>query len=230
MLRRASTLSLVALSWLASPAAAQDAGTRDAGTSADGAMVAPATRDPKPNLQDAGAPSPGEEPAILEARRLSDLARQAYDLGSFEQALSSYAEAYQHKPLPGFLFNIAQCHRQLGAWASASFFFGRFLDLQPDAANAELARSLKAEAEARQLSEEADARRRVELALEQGRLEAARAEAEAARARAGALELERARTPALLTRWWFVAAVGTVAVGSMAAWIALHPEPSDLPR
>ena len=70
----------------------------------------------------------------------------AYNLGQFDAALGKYTEAYKLKPLPGFLFNIAQCHKQLGQYERAAFFYGRFIDTSPPKApNVELARSLQEE-------------------------------------------------------------------------------------
>lgn len=85
------------------------------------------------------------------ARVLFADGQKAYDVGEFERALTLYSEAYKLKPLPGFLFNIAQCHRQLGNFERASFFFGRFIDnSKPAAPNVELARELMADMERRQ--------------------------------------------------------------------------------
>jgi tetratricopeptide (TPR) repeat protein len=53
----------------------------------------------------------------------------SYDLGEFQKALAAYSEAYRLRPLPGFLFNIAQCHRQLGRPERAAFFYRRYLTL-----------------------------------------------------------------------------------------------------
>ena len=41
----------------------------------------------------------------------------AYEQGDFREALKSFEAAYRLAPLPGFLFNVAQCHRQLGDFA-----------------------------------------------------------------------------------------------------------------
>lgn len=106
------------------------------------------------------------------ARVLFADGQKAYDVGEFERALSLYSEAYKLKTLPGFLFNIAQCHRQLGNFERASFFFGRFIDnSKPAAANVELARELMTDMERRQ-AEKADAEKKAAD-------EKARAEAEA---------------------------------------------------
>lgn len=68
------------------------------------------------------------DPEEQKARALFKEGQTAYDVGEFKHALELYTEAYKAKPLAGFLFNIAQCHRQLGDYKLASFFFGRFID------------------------------------------------------------------------------------------------------
>jgi tetratricopeptide (TPR) repeat protein len=73
----------------------------------------------------------------------------AYDVGQFDEALTAYTEAYKLKALPAFLFNIAQCHRQLKNWERAAFFYRRYLKLSPNAPNADQTRELLAEVEKR---------------------------------------------------------------------------------
>ena len=85
------------------------------------------------------------------AKQLFKEAQTAYDLAEFDKALGLYSEAYRLKPLPGFLFNMAQCHRQKGAYERAAFFFQRFLDNSPpQAPNLEVAKELLAEMRAKQ--------------------------------------------------------------------------------
>jgi hypothetical protein len=96
------------------------------------------------------APSKKLDPDESRARTLFKDGQTAYDVGEFENALRLFTEAYKVKPLPGFLFNIAQCHRQLGNFKEAAFFFGRFIDnSKPEAANVELARELMTQMEKR---------------------------------------------------------------------------------
>lgn len=73
----------------------------------------------------------------------------AYDLGEFHKALKEYSEAYRLSPRPALLFNVAQCHRQLGEYGRAAFFYRRYLYLAGDAPDAGLARDLLAEVEPR---------------------------------------------------------------------------------
>jgi tetratricopeptide (TPR) repeat protein len=86
----------------------------------------------------------------MQARALLREAQTAYDVGQFELALERYTAAYKLKALPGFLFNMGQCQRQLGRAREAAFLFGRFLDAsKSDAPNVSLARELKADMEAK---------------------------------------------------------------------------------
>ncbi|WP_224242973.1 tetratricopeptide repeat protein [Hyalangium gracile] len=74
----------------------------------------------------------------------------AYEQGDFRKALASFNAAYQLAPLPGFLFNVAQCHRQLGAYERAAHFYRRYLSLSAkEPANAPMVRELIAEMESK---------------------------------------------------------------------------------
>ena len=88
------------------------------------------------------------------ARTETELGKKAYDLGRFEEAIAHYSAAYDAMPLPALLFNIGQCHRQLGQFGRASFFYGRYLDLAPRASNATLAHELLEEVGRTQLSQD----------------------------------------------------------------------------
>lgn len=87
-----------------------------------------------------------------EARRLFERAELSFNVGKFAEALTDYQSAYEAKPLPGFLFNIAQCYRNMGNFERARFFFRRYLALDPHAPNhrrvdeliAEMSRQLEA--------------------------------------------------------------------------------------
>jgi tetratricopeptide (TPR) repeat protein len=60
---------------------------------------------------------------------------QHYDLGEFAEALADFKEAYRNFEEPIFLFNIAQCHRQLGQIDLAIRFFRTYLAKAPTAQN-----------------------------------------------------------------------------------------------
>ncbi|MBN1207071.1 MAG: tetratricopeptide repeat protein [Myxococcaceae bacterium] len=87
--------------------------------------------------------------AKAQARVKFDEGNAAYARGEFRQALEAFDAAYQLAPLPGFLFNVAQCHRQLGNFERAAFFYRRYLALsEKEPANAELVKGLIAEMDA----------------------------------------------------------------------------------
>jgi tetratricopeptide (TPR) repeat protein len=65
------------------------------------------------------------------ARERFAAAETAFDVGDFERARKLYTEAYGLEPLPAFLFDIAQCHRRLGQWSRAAFFFRRYVARVP---------------------------------------------------------------------------------------------------
>lgn len=54
----------------------------------------------------------------------------------YAEALDLFQEVYRTFSAPAILFNIAQCHRNLGDWAQAAAQFRRYLRESPDAANA----------------------------------------------------------------------------------------------
>lgn len=149
------------------------------------------------------APAGAEAAEALARARFAD-GNVAYNVGEFRRALEAYAEAYQARPLPGFLFNMAQCHRQLGNDEKAAFFYRRFLGLVPeDEATRPLAKELLAEVE-----------RRVE---EKARAAGQAAYAPGARVVAAAPPSASGKS-GLLRKWWFWTGVGVVAAAGGAAY------------
>src|SRR3954467_1330851 len=92
-----------------------------------------------------------------EAREQVARALKAYDLGYFTDALAAYSEAYRLDARPAFLFNIAQCHRQLNEPERSAFFFKRYLSYFPEgkAPNEKVVKDLIAEMEAKVAAAEA---------------------------------------------------------------------------
>jgi tetratricopeptide (TPR) repeat protein len=58
-----------------------------------------------------------------------------YDLGQYKEALEAFKRAYWNYEDPAFLFNLGQCHRQLGHDAEALGAYRSYLRKLPDAAN-----------------------------------------------------------------------------------------------
>ncbi|MCY1017282.1 tetratricopeptide repeat protein [Pyxidicoccus sp. MSG2] len=152
----------------------------------------------------AAPPKPGaagkEDPKAA-ARVLFDYAQREYDLGNFNDALSGYSEAYRLVPEPALLFNIGQCHRQLGQYERAAFFYRRYLALDPESPDAPLVNELIQTMEAKQAElEQQKSRQGPPLAVP------LTPEAQPA---------ERpSSVPAFLRSKWFWAGVGVVAVGA----------------
>jgi hypothetical protein len=85
--------------------------------------------------QTAPAPTPGSPEAKAKAREWFHSGGQHYDLGEFAEALHDFKEAYRNYEEPTFLFNIGQCHRQLGQKEQAVRFFRVYLSKVPNASN-----------------------------------------------------------------------------------------------
>jgi tetratricopeptide (TPR) repeat protein len=167
----------------------------------------------------------------------------AYDLGEFQKALDAYSEAYRLVPLPGFLFNIAQCHRQMGRPERAGFFYRRYLTLsKEEPSNAALVGELIEEMDEAVRRDQVRRQAREETARDQAKAAALRAQAEAIAARRvqqgeGKRALvpgsrTSARTEAqvkgdnLLTKWWVWAGAGAVAViAGGVIYAATAPQP-----
>jgi len=86
------------------------------------------------------------------ARQAFESATRHYDLTEYREALADFKEAYRNYPDPSFLFNIGQCHRQLGDKEQAIKFFRNYLSKVPDAPNRDAVRTMIGHLE--QLSEE----------------------------------------------------------------------------
>lgn len=71
------------------------------------------------------------------ARELYERGTRAYNLQDFTTALELFKQAYDQKPDPVLLFNIAQCQRQLGQYEAASKSYRAFLNESPKAPNRE---------------------------------------------------------------------------------------------
>jgi hypothetical protein len=69
------------------------------------------------------------------AKALYAQGESAYAQGSFGKALGLYKQAFEAWPLPGFQFNMGQCHRQMGDFAQAIAAFNLYLEQSPQAPN-----------------------------------------------------------------------------------------------
>jgi tetratricopeptide (TPR) repeat protein len=83
------------------------------------------------------APGQVSADAAHEAQTLAHRSALEYDLGHAEDALRDIERAYLLDPLPGLLFNLAQCHRKLEHWKQAEEAYRNFLHHRPNAPNRE---------------------------------------------------------------------------------------------
>jgi len=113
LLRLRPLNSLLALAWLR---AAGLALTLLAADRANGAEPTPGLTSPSA----ATAVDAEIDEHVAEGHRL-------YQLGRYQEAIAEYRRAYELRADPPFLFQIAECYRQLGATEQALFYYDRFL-------------------------------------------------------------------------------------------------------
>lgn len=170
----------------------------------------------------APAPSATENPRERTARAHFTKAERAFTLGKFNAALTSYQLAYEAMPLPAFLFNIAQCHRNLRNHEQAVFFYERYLSLDENAPNRHAVLVLIAdektkmpvkppEATAAPAIATADEEAAVEKAVDLGARPPA---AERTDLATTVVTLQPQKPSA---RWWIWGAVGAAVIGGVAA-------------
>ena len=85
---------------------------------------------------------------------LFERAQASFSQGRFDEARADYQAAYDVEPLPAFLFNIAQCYRNMGDYERAQLYFHRYTVREPRGPNRPAAERLAAE-----MSKLAEARR-----------------------------------------------------------------------
>jgi tetratricopeptide (TPR) repeat protein len=151
------------------------------------------------------------------ARQAFTEGRQHFDLGEYKEALASFKEAYRDFEDPTFLFNIAQCHRQLGDKEQAVKMYRTYLAKRPDAPNAEEVRHTIAT-----LQEELDKERASRASPPTGTLSPGEAPPAATTPPTAAQPTAAATTPApeaehgtpVYKKWWLWTIVGVVVVGA----------------
>ncbi len=154
-----------------------------------------------------------EDPAMRAAKRHYDRGEKLFALGKFDEALDEYQKAFDAKPLPGFLFNIGQCYRNLGDYDQAIFSFKKYLKLDPDTPKREAVDKLIEELEEKQ--ERGEGQKRVQQDRETKVAKEQKDEEEQPRP-----------TPnkPIYKQWWFWAGAGAVAVlGGVGIYAETRP-------
>ena len=148
-----------------------------------------------------------DDPATRAARRHYERGEKLFALGKFDEALDEYQTAFDAKPLPGFLYNIGQCYRNLADYDQAIFSFKKYLKLQPDAENKDAVEQLITDLEDKKARGDG---------------------AKFVRKKPRPLEEDKP----IYSKWWFWTGVGVVAVaGGVGIYSATRPEgppPTDL--
>jgi hypothetical protein len=179
------------------------------------------------------------DPEEKQARVHFKKAERAFNLGKFADALISYQAAFEAKPLPAFVFNIAQCHRNLDDPERALFFYRRYLALDPEGPHRKLVESLIEEQQGK-LAEKAAAEEAARIA-ERGGAEPGTVSGDPASGGgldlrpgqpgagdpvAGSLTRPAGPPPPLYKRWWVWAAAGTVVAVTAAALLIKREGPA----
>jgi tetratricopeptide (TPR) repeat protein len=131
-----------------------------------------------------------DDPATRAARRHFERGEKLFALGKFDEALEEYETAFDAKPLPGFLYNIGQCYRNLADYDQAIFSFKKYLKLDPDAGNREAVERLIEELEEKKA--QGDSQKFVK-------------------------KQKRDEARPVYKKWWFWTGLGVVAAGAGAA-------------
>jgi tetratricopeptide (TPR) repeat protein len=90
---------------------------------------------------------------VVKAQAAYHAATQHYDLGEYREALEGFKEAYRNHEDPSFLFNIAQCHRQLDEKQQAIRAYRTYLIKEPESPKRDQIREMIAKLE-KQLADE----------------------------------------------------------------------------
>jgi tetratricopeptide (TPR) repeat protein len=110
------------------------------------AMIVPMVAVPRPAY--------AEDAITRTAKRYFAKGEKLFALGQFSEALEQYQLAFDAKPIPGFLFNIGQCYRNLGDLDQSIFSFRKYLTLDPNAPNKDSVQHLIDELEEKKARED----------------------------------------------------------------------------
>lgn len=159
---------------------------------------------------------------LRKARVFYKRGKAAFELGNFQKALKNYEKAYRVASLPGLLFNIGQCYRNLGELEKAVFSFRLYLRKVPKARNRDAVHTLIVDLDQKIMVTRRDEKRRSEIARrerERVRLEEdrrRREQEERDRRLAATTPGPKSRATPLYKKWWFWTLIGVAAAGAGA--------------
>jgi tetratricopeptide (TPR) repeat protein len=164
----------------------------------------------------AAGPVRAEENGAI-AKRHFEEATKAFRLGEFPRAVEEYRAAYNAKPEPSILYNIAQAYRLAGNLQQAVFFYRSYLHTLPNAENrAEVTERIAAIDEQLKAEKAVTTKPPNTLApvppIETQPIPPPGANEKPASAPPAAVVEEAPRRP-LVKRWWLWTTVGVAAAG-----------------
>jgi tetratricopeptide (TPR) repeat protein len=179
----------------------------------------------------AGGASAGT--AAKSTKEYIDSATKYFQAGDYESAVRDYFAAYERKPVPALLFNIAQAQRKAGQWQQALTMYERFLREDPKstlAPEAEAnATAMRARIEADKASAERDVAERLakQRAAEAEALAQAR-EDERKKSEAALLLVTQKNEKPIYKKPWFWGVLGGVVVaGVVVTAVVIATQPKD---
>jgi tetratricopeptide (TPR) repeat protein len=149
----------------------------------------------------AAASGSAEDAAMKRAQGHFRKGEKLFALGRFEDALAEYQKAFEEYPLPEFLFNIGQCHRNLGDYDEAIFSFRKYLRLKPEAENRDATEELIAELEAEKARNPSRPAKKRLAVVPDGSPD------------------QSVRSRPIYTRWWFWTGIVVVAGAAATAFV-----------
>ena len=144
--------------------------------------------------------------------------RKLYQISDYRAALQEFKRAFLFKEDPVFLFNIAQCHRQLGEREEAVTFYRRYVAAAPEAENRAQVEKIIRELQSARPPPPEPAAPPPPVTLE------ARPEPVPVISTAPPAEPEPAP---VYKRWWFWTLVGAAAAGAATAVLLSRQQPAD---
>jgi tetratricopeptide (TPR) repeat protein len=174
---------------------------------------------PEPTVE-AAAPTAEETERRERAKAHFKQGDAAFARGEYRDALMAYTRAYETLPLPGFLFNIGQCHRNLGAHERAIYSFKLYLRQAPEASNRKAVETLIRELEevvAQQRTAPPDVDGQPKWGASDDKGKGGQTAVDLAAQKDAASRRDEAKP--FYKTWWFWTAVGAVVVGAAAAGV-----------
>lgn len=143
--------------------------------------------------------------------------KSAFDQSNYQKALVEYQKAYKAAALPGFLFNIGQCYRNLKAHKKAVAAYESYLKHVPNAKNKTAVETLIIQLRAKIKQEEATKRALIDQPIASQKENLHPAVVMNRPDEKDRLDEKSTSSDSIFKKWWFWTIVGAVATGTGAA-------------